>query len=314
MRVSVVTSLFRSAPYIEQFYRRCIAAIGSISQDIEFVFVDDGSPDDSLQVVQRLFSEPAAIKLVQLSRNYGAARALMTGLEHASGDLVFLLDCDLEEPPELFPRLYAALGWDDDGKPAADVAYAVQQRRKGDAMERLLGGMFYRVFNVLSAVRVPADVMNCRLMTQRYVRALVAHHEREIFFLGLTVLAGYKQVAVPGKKESKGSTSYTLSRKLAITINAVTSFSDRPLYLIFILGATVSTLAFVGIVFLVIDVLALGYPYQPGWSSLLLAVSFFGGLTLAALGVVGLYLGRVLMEVKQRPCIVQSVIENKPDQ
>jgi putative glycosyltransferase len=308
MRVSVVTSLYNSAPYIEEFYRRCVSAIAPFSSEIEFVFVDDGSPDRSFQVTRGLFHCPHTITVVQLSRNYGAMRAMMVGIAQATGDLVFLLDSDLEEPPELFAKLYEAMELQ--GEEAVDVAYAVQLKRKGGVFERISGELFYRLFNYLSSVDVPRNCMVCRLMTRRYVRALASHCETEIFFEGLSVLTGFRQVAVPGEKKHKGSSAYSLRRRITISLDAVISFSTRPLFLIFAIGVTVSAVSFVYMCYLLFKILFLGYSYAPGWSSILLAVSFFGGLTLSALGVVGLYIGRILLEVKRRPCIIQSIMNN----
>jgi putative glycosyltransferase len=309
--VSVVTSLYHSAPYIEEFYRRCVAAIRPYFEDIEFVFVDDGSPDESVKVVTGLLEEPEAIRVIRLARNYGHMRAIMVGLEHAKGDFVFLLDCDLEEPPELFARLYHEFLAPAKSLEGIDVAYAVQRRRKGGVIERLSGRLFYQVFNLLSPVPIPRDWMICRLMTQRYVRSLVTHQEREVFFGGLAVLTGFKQVPVLGDKQTKGSTTYSLARRLSVSLQALIAFSERPLYLIFFGGIAVSTLAISSAGYLFIQAAFFHYPYAGGWPSILVAISFFGGLTLAALGVIGLYLGKVLVEVKARPCIIHSAFENR---
>ncbi len=306
-----MTTLYNSAPYIEEFHRRSVAAIKPYFEDVEFVFVDDGSLDDSVKVATELLSQPGAVSVIRLARNYGAMRAMMVGLTYARGDFVFLLDSDLEEPPELFPRLYDAFLAQADNVDCIDVAYAVQRKRKGGVVERLLGRLFYQVFNLLSSVPVPQDWMVCRLMTQRYVRSLVSHQERAIFFGGLAVLTGFKQVPVIGDKRAKGSTTYSFTRRLSITLNALVSFSERPLYLIFFGGLAVSALAFLSAAYLFIRVIFWHYPYVGGWPSLLVAISLFGGFILAAVGVIGLYLGKVLVEVKARPCIIHSVFENR---
>ena len=311
MKVSVVTSLYNSAPYIVEFYHRCVAAITPYYPELEFVFVEDGSPDGSLQTARSLFHSPYSITVLQLSRNYGAMRAMMIGIAHATGDLVFLLDSDLEEPPELFSRLHDALRLDDGQDDPVDLAYAIQTKRKGGFFEQVSGALFYRLFNFLSSVRVPQNAMVCRLMTRRYVRALVSHTETEIFFGGLAVLTGFRQAGVSSEKKHKGSSTYSIRRRLSVSLNALISFSDRPLFLIFALGISVSAVTSVYVIYLLFRIVFLNYAYAPGWSSLLLAVSLFGGLTLSALGVVGLYVGRILREVKRRPCIVQAVFDNR---
>jgi putative glycosyltransferase len=310
MKVSIVTSLYRSAPYVEEFYRRCAAAITPRFTDLEFVFIDDGSPDQSWKAAERLFGSPHRIRVVRLSRNYGAMRAFMEGVRHSTGDLVFLLDADLEEAPELFQKLHDVLVARQNSEDPVDLVYTVQDRRKGGFFERVSGTIFYRTFNFLSSVDVPPDLMACRLMTRRYVDAFISHHETELYFSGIAMLTGFSHAGIVATKGSNRSTSYTLARKLSLTLNALTSFSSRPLYLIFVLGLLVAAAALVFGVYLFSRIVFFHIPYAPGWSSLLLAISFFGGLNLASIGVVGLYLGRVLMEVKHRPCIVQSLSEN----
>ncbi|MGZ3698787.1 MAG: glycosyltransferase family 2 protein [Bdellovibrionota bacterium] len=311
MKISVVTTLYRSASFIPEFHRRTALAIqGALpSAELEFVFVDDGSPDESVQVARGLLKEKHSVRIVALSRNYGHHRAIMTGLEHAQGELVFLIDCDLEEPPEMFPKLLETM----QAAPkenAIDVVYAVQRKRRGGFFERVSGALFYRLFNFFVSAKVHPNWMIARLMTRRYVRGLVAHSERELFLGGLLSITGFRQEGVAFDKGSKGSTAYTLSKKLWSTLLAFTSFSDKPLFVIFFTGLGISAATFGVILFLLFRILVLGFVYQPGWTSLLLATSFFGGLTMTSIGVLGLYLGRVFMEVKHRPCVIKEVLSN----
>ena len=310
MKISVVTTLYRSARYVAEFHRRALGAVSSVTSDIEFVYVDDGSPDESLDAVKALLGGRAAIRIVVLSRNYGHHPAIMTGLAHATGDLVFLVDSDLEEPPELFMRLYERLR----SAPAADpidVVFATQTVRKGGIFERVTGALFYSLFNLLSVTQVPPNWMIARLMTQRYVRALIAHEEREIFLGGLMRLAGFRQEGVEATKGSRGTTTYSVAKRALGVLNAVTSFSDRPLLLIFAAGIVFSLLSFFGLVYLLARIYVFGVQYLAGWASTMLLINFFGGLTLASIGVVGLYLARVFVEVKRRPCVVKEVLSSE---
>src|SRR3990172_4600090 len=193
MLVSVVTTMYRSSSYLDEFYRRVVAAVSPISPEIEFVFVDDGSPDDSAAVARGFLSRGEQVSVVRLSRNFGHHRAIMTGLQYAKGDLVFLIDCDLEEPPELFGPLHERLQQPGPAGEPADVAYAVPVKRKGGFFERVSGAAFYGLFNFLSDVKVPANWMIARLMTRRYVRALLSHTERELFLGGLFCITGFRQ-------------------------------------------------------------------------------------------------------------------------
>jgi putative glycosyltransferase len=305
LRVAIVTTLFNSGPFIEEFFRRAVAAVEPIADEIEVVFVDDGSPDDSLRIARGLIGGNVEVKVVELSRNFGHFQAVMTGLSYADGDLVYLLDCDLEEAPELFADLYSAISGAPPEDPV-DVAFGVAVRRKGGVTERVGGALFYRLINALSHVEIPTNAVMARVMSRRYVRALLAHRERELFLNGVMTITGFHQVAVPVHKSGKGTSTYGRIHRLGVALRAITAFSDRPLTLIFIGGLTLSVFAAVVTIGLILAVV-LGVNYLPGWASLLAGLCFFSGLTLAAIGILGFYLGRVFVEVKARPVIVKDV-------
>src|ERR1051325_4406526 len=180
MRLSIVTTLYRSAPYIGEFCRRAGEAAARITDDYEIVLVNDGSPDDSLAVAVAAYERDPHIRVIDLSRNFGHHRAMMTGLAHARGDRVFLLDADLEQQPELLPQFAAEME-----RSGADVVYGVQSKRTGGLGERVIGSLYYKLFNFLSSTEIPANIVTMRLMTRRYVAALVRHREREILIGGL---------------------------------------------------------------------------------------------------------------------------------
>jgi putative glycosyltransferase len=314
MLISVVTTLYRSSPHLEEFYRRTLEAVrsatGNEGADVELIFVDDGSPDDSAFKVREFLHRPTPAALVELSRNFGHHRAILTGLSFARGDLIFLIDCDLEEPPELFGEMLRTLERTRSEPAPADVVYAVPHRRKGGLFEQVSGEIFYRLFNSLSDVQIPNNWMICRLMTARYVRALLSHHERELFLGGLFGITGFRQVAITAEKRHKGSTTWTLRRKLKVALQAVTAFSARPLWLLAGIGSLISAASAIAILYMIVRVALLGMPYQAGWASTMVTISFFGGLNLLAIGIVGLYVAQVFAEVKGRPCIVKDVQAN----
>jgi putative glycosyltransferase len=314
MLISVVTTLYRSSPHLEEFYRRTLEAVrqsaGGRDLDVEFIFVDDGSPDDSAAKAREFLKRQAPATLVELSRNFGHHRAIVTGLSFARGDLIFLIDCDLEEPPELFGEMLRTLDRSRNTTEPADVVYAVPHQRKGGTFERLSGELFYRLFNALSDVRVPNNWMICRLMTARYVRALLAHHERELFLGGLFGITGFRQVAITADKIHKGSSAWTLRKKLKVALQALTAFSARPLWLLAGVGTLISGCSALTILYMIVRVMVFGMPYQTGWASTMVTISFFGGLNLLAIGIVGLYVAQVFAEVKGRPCIVKEVQAN----
>src|SRR4030095_2299854 len=298
VRVSVVTSMFRSSPFLEEFYARTVKAISAISSSYEIVFVNDGSPDDSLAVALRLRERDARVRIIDLSRNFGHHRALMTGLTMARGELIFLIDCDLEEEPEWLLRCHEGLR-----RTGADVVYGVQSQRKGGLLERVSGHLFYTVVNRLLTDQIPRNVVTVRLMTRRYVRALVQHMDREICLAGLWVITGFDQRALEVVKGSRPGSSYSLRARASALVNAVTSFSNRPLIYIFYMGAIVVTISLIAASVLVVRALT-GHIGVAGYASLIISIWFLGGLTLFSVGIVGVYLAKVFTETKNRPYTV----------
>jgi putative glycosyltransferase len=309
IRLSIVSTLYLSEFQLEEFHSRVVAAAERITPGFELVLVDDGSPDESVRVARGLIARDNRVRLVRLSRNYGHFHAMMTGLDHARGELVFLLDSDLEEPPEALAAFFERMGQAGHDDPI-DVVYGVQTRRKGQLLERSLGALFYSLFNRLSDVKVPHNALNARLMTRRYVNALLRHRERELFMLGVMTLVGFRQEPVLVEKSDTAPTTYTFWKKVSVTLKSMASFSDKPLSAIFVLGLGISFVAVLGMLYLVITYVALSWHYLVGWTSLSLLISFFGGMILASIGTVGFYLGRVFVEVKERPVIVMQVEES----
>jgi putative glycosyltransferase len=309
MRVSVVTTLFHSSDYIDEFFKRIVKVVSSVTSDFEILLVDDGSPDQSLSIAKTLLKKKYRVKIIQLSRNFGHHKALMKGLTHAQGDFVFMIDCDLEEPPELFKPLYEKLRSASKENPI-DVIQAVQNSRKGGVFEKLGGHIFYQLFNSMSSVRIPENSMMARLVTRRFLKALLQHEEREYFLSGLVSLTGFRQEIFIAEKSFKGKTTYSFSRRVLSALTAITSFSDKPLFFIFYSGIVLSSIAFLGIIALVISFSFFGVRYLTGWASIVLISCLLGGFGIASIGVVGLYLGRVFIEVKKRPSIVMDIFSN----
>jgi len=308
MQLSIVTTLYRSAADLREFHERAGRAAAALVRDYEIVYVNDGSPDDSLAVALDLFQSDRHVRVVDLARNFGHHKAMMTGLAHARSDLVFLIDSDLEEDPETLSAFAEALH-----ESHADVVYGVQQKRRGGLVERWSGWLFFKIFNLLSEYAIPENVLTVRLMTRRYVSALLTHRERETTIAGLWAMTGFRQVALAVPKHVKSASTYNLGRKIALLVNAVTSFSDRPLVMIFYFGLTIGSLASVAAIYLVIRRLFFGVAL-PGWPSLIVSVWMLGGLHLIALGIIGIYLSRVFIETKQRPyTIVSHVYEHAPE-
>lgn len=305
IELSIITTLYRSAPYLEEFYRRTVAVADQVAASWELVLVNDGSPDNALELALALREQDPRIVVIDLSRNFGHHPALMTGLGHTSGERIFMIDCDLEEAPELLAEFDAAQRRD-----GADVVYGVQDRRKGKWFERLSGDLFFTLFNHLSSVPIPRNVILARLMLRPYVEALLQHRERELFLAGLWILTGFRQLPVTVVKSSKGESSYTLRRKLTLLTNSITSFSNRPLVYIFYIGLFISLVSSAYIANLIIRKTFFLIPVD-GWTSLIVSIWFLGGLMILFLGVIGIYLSRIFIEVKQRPLTIVRKVYGK---
>ena len=295
VKLSIVTSVYRSAASIEEFTRRALAAADALYDEVQLIVVNDGSPDDSHERLLALRAADPRIIVVDLSRNFGHHKALMTGLAHARGELVFLIDSDLEEDPSWLLTFHDALRTN-----SVDVVYGVQTERKGDWVERTAGRLFFNLFNRMLTHPIPVNVITARLMTARYVKALVSHQERELCLSGLWVITGFEQRPIAVQKGSRPTSSYTTRKRLSVFANAITSFSNRPLVYIFQIGMAVMALSVVAGVALLYMSLN-GRIGVPGWASIMVSIWFLGGLIIFCVGVIGMYLAKIFTEIKQRP-------------
>jgi len=306
MRLSIVSSLYLSQPHLEEFHQRVTSAVRRITDDYEIVLVNDGSPDQSLGAAVALFERDQRVCVIDLSRNFGHHKAMMTGLAHAGGDLVFLIDCDLEIAPESLADFYAEYA-----RSMPDVVYGVQVRRSDTLLRRVMAQAFYSMHNMMSGAKLPRNLTTARLMSRRYVEALVAHQEREVLIAGLWAITGFEQIAIPITKCNKGRSAYSLRRRVSVLVNSVTSFSTRPLVAMFYLGAVLCIAAIGSVLALVIRWAFFGR-FQPGWPSLILSIWLIGGLIIMCLGILGVYLGKVFSEVKRRPyTIIRKVYKRQ---
>lgn len=296
MKLSIVATLYQSAPYINEFHERASAsAKRMVGDDYEIVLVSDGSPDNSLDLAIRLTKQDSHVVVVDLSRNFGHHKAMMTGLAHAIGERVFLIDSDLEEEPEWLLKFDEQMVQE-----RCDVVYGVQGVRKGKAFEISTGAVFYKLFRKLTGINQPDNIVTARLMTQRYVQALLSHRERELNIGGLWIITGFKQASQLVRKHSTSPTSYTLAGKFGHLVNAVTSFSSLPLVYTFYSGLFISISALLYIAYLFLRFFLIASP-PSGYTSLIASIWFFSGLIIFFLGVQGIYLSKIFSEVKQRP-------------
>jgi len=307
MKLSIVTTLYKSSIYIEEFYCRITNEAKRIAEDYEIIFVDDGSPDDSLSKAIKLIEKDYHIKIVELSRNFGHHKAIMTGLNHASGEFVFLIDSDLEEDPELLGKFWEELNKKNQD---FDVVYGVQKIRKGYLLERFSGWLFYRIFNFFSEVKIPENFLTVRLMKKNYVKNLMSFKERQIVLSNLTILNGFKAKEIIVVKKNFSPTTYSFFSKFNLAFNALIASSPKFLTLAFYSGLFITINSFLFILYLIIKKLLYNAPLE-GWVSDMTSIFFFGGLIIIFLGVIGLYLSEIFYEVKNRPLTIIKKIHEK---
>lgn len=295
--LSVVAPMFNEIELLRAFYERVVAAAGSAP--IELVISDNASTDGTSEALDLLAAEDSRVKVVHLARNFGHQASLTAALEHAAGDVVVMIDGDLQDPPELIATML------DHWSSGADVVYAVREERHGETrFKRGTARLFYWVFEKLSSVDLHRNSGDFRLLDRAALDALLQMPERNRFLRGMTSWLGFKQVGVSYRREprSAGETKYGLRNLIRFSFDAIVSFSHRPLQLATVTGFAVSAIAFLGIPIAI--GLKIAGQFVPGITSVLLAVLLLGGIQLITVGIIGEYLGRVYDEVKQRPLYV----------
>ena len=308
--LSIVVPLMNEEGNVPALLERIFGIVARLEgvPSFEVVLVNDGSRDNTLQVIRDQMRVRPNIVLVNLSRNFGHQLAATAGIDAARGDAVVLMDGDLQDPPELIEQFMEK--W----RAGYDVVYAVRRTRKGESLFKLwTARIFYRTIKRLTNVSIPVDTGDFRLMSRRVVEALKASRERHRFLRGMVSWAGFNQTGVEYDRDERtsGETKYPFKKMLRFAIDGITSFSDVPLRFASYLGFTVSTAAFIyAIVIIAAKALWLGTPeYARGWASTMVVILFLGGVQLIGIGILGEYLGRIYDEVKGRPLYLVADIE-----
>ncbi len=300
-KLSIVSTVYNSKEYLEIFISKCIDALEKIScKDFEFVFVNDGSPDDSLDFLLNKKKNIHQITILDLSRNFGHHYAAVAGLHYAKGGYVFLADCDLEISPEILVDFYHVME-----KENADVVYGFQEKRKGKFLEKFFGSVFWKGLNYFSDIEIPKNIVTERLMTQRYVKKLLSLGDRNLFLGGMMYWTGFNQIGVAVSKGlRKEKSTYSAIKRLKLLLEAITSFTTFPLKLLFYFGSLLSAVSFSLGAILVLQKLLHPESYLSGYVSMILAIVFFSGVIEMSLGVLGLYLGKIFKQVQSRPLYI----------
>ncbi|GAB6039454.1 glycosyltransferase family 2 protein [Endothiovibrio diazotrophicus] len=296
--LSVVIPCYNEEAVVRESYSRMVAAFSTFDGvEYELIFVDDGSRDDTGTILHALQAADPRVRVLSFSRNFGHQMAVTAGLEHAAGDAVVIIDADLQDPPEVIGEMLER--W----RQGVQVAYGRRTERQGEApFKRWTAKAFYRLVNRISDIPIPLDTGDFRLMDRQAVDALLAMPERDRFVRGMVAWIGFRQEAVPYRREARfaGTTKYPLFKMLRFATDGILSFSLVPLRLASWIGFLAAALALVGILYALFMRL-LTEVWVPGWTLLFIALLFIGGVQLLFLGIFGEYLGRIYGEVKRRP-------------
>ena len=297
VQLSIVAPMFNEAANLDRLFERLAAVLSKLGMSYEIVCVNDGSSDDTLQKLLAHRAKNPAVKIVDLSRNFGKDIALTAGIDHARGAAVVPIDSDLQDPPELIEELVKK--W----REGYEVVYATRRSRQGESwFKQTTALFFYRIFDHLTDVKMPRNTGDFRLLDRKAVDALSRMPERSRFMKGLFAWVGFKQASVMYDREPRhaGETKWNYWRLWNFALDGIAGFSSLPLRVWTYVGAAISFVSFCYAVFLIIRVLIHGKDVE-GYASTIVVILFLGGIQLITLGVLGEYLGRIYVEVKARP-------------
>ena len=306
MLLSVVVPAYNEEEVLPIFYKRLSATLNTVDMRTEVVYINDGSTDNTLRIMQAFQKEDPNTAIIDLSRNFGKEIAVTAGLDHANGDIVVIIDADLQDPPELISEFIKQ--WED----GYDVVYGKRITRSGETViKKVTAYVFYRVIKKFSRVYIPEDTGDFRLLSRRCVDSLKYLREQHRFMKGLFAWIGYSQKAVPYRRDPRyrGQTKWNYLKLWDFALEGFTSFTIAPLKIATYLGVATAIAGFIYAVFVICKTLIYGDPVK-GYPSLMVVILFLGGIQLLTIGILGEYLGRIFNETKQRP--LYFINEHKP--
>lgn len=299
---SFVIPIYNEISGLDELHTRVTALLEKLDAPAEVVLVDDGSSDGSYEKMIELHKTDSRFKVLHLSRNFGHQIAVTAGLDNTAGDAVIIMDADLQDPPELVIEM--AEKW----RAGYEVVFAVRKRREGEGIfKKITAAMFYKLMRKLAQIDIPLNTGDFRLVDRAVVDAICAMPESSRFLRGMFAWAGFKQIGVEFDRPERfaGETKYPLRKMLRLAADGILSFSSLPLKWVLYLGVFVASISFIyGLIAIIIRVGP--FSAQPGWASLVVLITFLGGVQLIALGIIGQYLGRVFDEVRHRPLYLVS--------
>lgn len=298
--VTIVLPAYNESGNIEIVHEKIDAQFPHSRYRLEYLFVDDGSADDTLQQLRLLSEQHPNVYYIELSRNFGHQNALKSGIDHANGDCIISMDCDLQHPPEMLIQLL------DKWEEGYDIAYTRRiENDKQSFVKRKSSNAFYHFFNWLSDTNIEKGTADFRLIDRRVAEVFSRFNENDLFIRGIIKWIGFKQIGIDYSPNSRhsGNSKYTFRKMLRLAFHGVTSLSIRPLYLAIYLGFILSLISVIYLPYIIYSYYYSGH-YSYGWGSILLTIVFFSGIQLCVLGIIGLYIGKMFMQVKDRPLYI----------
>jgi len=306
--ISVIIPVYKAEDCLDELYRRLVPALESISRDFEIVMVEDCGGDRSWEIILDLAKSDDRVRGIQFSRNFGQHFGITAGLDVCTGDWAVVMDCDLQDAPETIPQLYAR------AQEGFDVVLARRIMRKDGLSKTLSSRLFYKLFAWLADMDYDPEVGNFRIISRKVINSCTGMRESLRFFGGMIDWLGYPTAKIDSEHGERfaGETSYTFSSLMRLASNTIIAYSDKPLRLSIRFGFAMAGLAFLAGIGLLIYASMFSVPIM-GWSSLIISLYFIGGVIIANLGIIGIYLGKTFDETKKRPLYVVMNDTRHPD-
>ncbi len=298
--LSIIIPIYNEEGNIFKLYERLNSVLNNINTDLEYVFINDGSKDDSINLIKKLADNDKNVKYINFSRNFGHQIAVTAGLDKAIGDRIVIIDADLQDPPELIIDMYNKM---DEG---FEVVYAKRKARKGESwLKKFTAKMFYRILKSITSVNIPVDTGDFRIMDRKIVDALKHMPEQQKFLRGQISWIGFNQTYIEYERDERyaGETGYTYKKMIRFALDGITSFSNFPLKFASICGFVVSGIAFIVMLYALYSRF-ISKDYIEGWTSIIISVLFLGGIQLISIGIIGEYISRLSSNVRNRPLYI----------
>lgn len=305
-KVSVVIPMYYEEKVVQECYKRVKENLVKIENyENEIIFINDGSRDKTLEILENIAKQDSNVKIISFSRNFGHQAAVTAGLQYVTGDAIVIIDADLQDPPELIPEMIKL--WEDGN----EVIYGKRKSREGESAFKLFTAkMFYKTLNALSDVEIPKDTGDFRLVDRKVVDTINSMPEHNKFLRGLFSWVGYKQIPFEYERKERfaGETKYPLKKMLKLAADGIISFSTKPLKILGALGIFAIIVSMLLLIYAILSFALKLNHLSAGWTSIMVAITFFAGVQLTSLWVMSEYIGRIYDETKQRP---QYIIDKK---